>query len=485
MSLLDRISNEAKGETRADRPTDSLGELYRRREQPLLTGELVDEGSAGRHSAVFACVDLITRLVSTLPVHEHDRAGGALRQLPTPPVLMSPDGELDISGWLAQVLESLLLRGNAFGLIQRYDARGWPAQIATVNPDVVSYQRRGRNGPIEWKLEGEPIEKWPAGDLWHMPGYLVAGCPIGFSPIGKAAVTIGVGLGVQRFAAQWFRDGMVPAGLLTNEDEVPKDVRTLVKELWRDTLMGNREPVVLGDGWKYEQISVAPEESQFLDTIQANDAQVSRFFGVNVEDIGGVRPGGSSVLYQNQEHTEIHLLVRTINPWLVRLERALTALRPRPRFVKINPDALLRVDAQTRAKVFDMGIRGGWKSPDEVRALDDEAPIPDGKGGRYLWPPGRMQLDEHEVKLGADSDPAIEPLPQPEAAAGGERSPNQDVLELTQALQRIYLAVANEVITSEEARMIVNRMGADLPEQMPEPDPQPAAVGTNGQSGDT
>lgn len=437
MQLLDRISNEARGETRADRPTDSLAELYRRREPPLLTGEPVDSDSALRHGAVFACRDLIGRLISTLPVHEFDRQGSARRQLATPRILESPDGDLDVTAWLYQVIDSLLTRGNAFGLIQRYSPRGFPAQIVTVEQEAVSWQRRGRRGPIEWKLDGEPIGKWPAGDLWHMPAYVVAGCPIGFSPIGYASLTIGTGLGVQRFAAQWFRDGMVPAGLLTNDDEVPPDVRTLVKEMWRDTLMGNREPVVLGDGWKYEQVSVAPEESQFLDTIQANVSDVARFFGVDPENIGSVRPGGSSIIYQNVEQSQIHLLVRTIQPWLVRLERALAALRPRPRFVKFNIDALLRVDAMTRAKVFDVGVRGGTLMPDEARELDDREPLPNDMGQRALWPPGRMQLDDHELKLGADTDPADEPLPPPE------------------------------------------------PVQPPAaPDPQLVAVGTNGQTGD-
>lgn len=449
MGLLERVTAERhrKTETRADRPTDSLGELYRRREQPVLTGESVDADSAARHGAVFACTDLIGRLISTLPIHEFDRSGEVRRQLTTPQIFVSPDGELDISGWLYQVLDSLLKRGNAFGLIQRYDSRGWPAQIATVHPSAVSAARKGRSGPIEWKLEGEPIGKWPQGDLWHMPAYTVAGSPIGVSPIGHAALTIGVGLGVQRFAAQWFRDGMIPAGLLTNDDEVPRELATLVQERWKDALNGNREPVVLGDGWKYEQVSIAPEESQFLDTIQANDVQVARFFGLGVEDIGGVRPGGSSVLYQNQEHTNIHLLVRTIQPWLVRLERALTALRPRPRFVKFNPDALLRVDAATRAKVHDIGVRGGTLMPDEQRELEDRAPLPNGMGRRALWPPGRMQLDEHEVKLGADSDPEGELVPQPEP---------------------------------------VQAPALSAPPEPDEPDPgqQPAAVGTNGQTGD-
>lgn len=490
VALLDRVVAErdrrrgAPSEARTDHPTGNLAELFRRREAPVSSGEYVDSDTAGRHSAVFGATDLICRLVSTLPVHEYDRVGPALRQLPTPPVLMSPDGELDISAWLYQVVNSLLLRGNAYGLIQRYDLRGWPAQIATVHPDAVGYTRKGRSGPVEWTLEGKPIGKWPNGDLWHLPAYTFAGCPLGVAPITFAAMTIGIGLGVQRFAGQWFRDGMVPAGLLTNDDEVPKTVAELVKEMWRDALAGNREPVVLGDGWKYNAISVAPEESQFLDTMQSNVADVARFFGVDPEEIGGTRAGGSSVVYQNVEQGQIHLMVRTVNPWLVRLERALTALRPRPRFVKLNPDALLRVDAMTRVKVHDVGVRGGWVMPDEVRALEDQQPLPDGKGARALWPPSRMQLTEVEVKNGADTN-GKEPDDASQDRAGS------DVLDLATALQKLYLSTeGNVIITPEEARAIVNRMGAGLAPGLPDPDtPEPGAdtpvaVGTNGQSGD-
>lgn len=491
-ALLDRVAAERdkprtpSTEARTDHPTGNLGELFRRREAPVASGEYVDGDSAARHSAVFACTDLIGRLLSTLPVHEYDRVGGTLRQLTTPPILISPDGELDITAWLYQVVDSLLKRGNAYGLIQRYDLRGWPTQIATVHPDSVGYSRKGRNGPLEWTLEGKPIGKWPGGDLWHMPAYMVAGCPIGLSPISYAAMTIGIGLGVQRFAGQWFRDGMVPTGLLTNEDEVPKTVADLVKDMWRDALAGNREPVVLGDGWKYDAISVAPEESQFLDTMQSNIADVARFFGVDPEEIGGTRAGGSSVVYQNVEQGQIHLLVRTINPWLIRVEKALTALRPRPRFVKLNPDALLRVDAMTRAKVQDIRVRGGTSSPDEVRALEDEQPIPNNKGRRVLWPPGRMQLTEVELKEGADSDAVGAPA-QPE---GSDRGPNDDVLDLAGVLQKLYLSTeGNVIITPTEARAIANRLGAGLTPELPvtdpeapDPDAEPVAVGTNGQS---
>lgn len=49
------------------------------------------------------------------------------------------------------------------------------------------------------------------------------------------------------------------------------------------------------------------------------------------------------------------------------------------------------------------------------------------------------------------------------ASNGAGQSRTEDVLNLTRALQQVYLAVVNEVITRDEARAIVNRLGAGLP----------------------
>lgn len=471
MALLERIASQRAGRTevRTDHPTNSLAELLRRREPAVDAGVMVDEDSAARHGAVFACRDLISRLISTLPVHEFDRQGGSQRELATPPVLDKPDGELDVNSWLYQALWSALSAGNAYGLIQRYDNRGWPTQIVSVHPSSVSWSRKGRYGPVDWKLEGEAISKWPAGDLWHLPAYTLPGCPVGVSPITYAALTIGVGLAAQRFGGTWFRDGMVPTAILTNEDEVPKSLADLVKQMWVDTLNGNREPMVLGDGWKYEAISIKPEESQFLDTIQANKADVAMFHGLDPEAIGATRAGGSSVVYQNLGMANTHLMVRTMNAWIVRLERALTAIRPRPRYVKLNPNALLRVDPKTATEILDIELKNGSRNQDEARALQELPPIPDGKGQRHNWPPARLQLTNAELNEGIDEG-------------------NKATMELVAALQKAYLAVG-VVITDEEAREIMNRLGAGLDPgglpTTPPAEPDPVAVGTNGQSGVT
>jgi len=171
---------------------------------------------------------------------------------------------------------------------------------------------------------------------------------------------------------------------------------------------------VLGDGWDVDFVNVSANESQFLEAIKSNVADVCRFFGVMPEDIGSVTPGGS-LTYSNVESRQLQLLVRTLGPWIIRLERAWSRLRPRPRYVRFNVDELLRLDTATLTKMIDTLIKDGVISVNEARRMFDRPGI-GVAGDRYLWPPMRMQLDAVELAIGADSDSpaATDPELQPE-----------------------------------------------------------------------
>jgi phage portal protein BeeE len=111
------------------------------------------------------------------------------------------------------------------------------------------------------------------------------------------------------------------------------------------------------------------------------------------------------VTYANVEARSLDMLTYSVAPWLVRIERSITRLRPRPRYVKFNPDALVRVDLATRYKAHDMAIRGGWASRDERRELEDLPPIPDGSGQEFLWPPYATSLTEGSADVDRPPQP--------------------------------------------------------------------------------
>ncbi len=370
-------------EARSDHPTDSLFEMIRRREPA--GNAPVTERTALTHSAVYECVDLIADLVSGFPVDRYKNIDG-LRVPSTSraTAVDNPSTEVDPINWRRIVVVCWLLRGFSAGLVTGM-AGIYPSGIELVHPDRVTAERTRPDAPPIFKLDGKVIERWPMGPLWIAPGKMLSpGDPFGRSVLEFAAAEIGMGLASRKFGADFFGSGGHPTSLVMGDGEVNEDMAKRVKGRFIAATT-SREPVVLGGGWKYEQVQIAPNESQFLETIKANRTIIAGFFKVPPSLIGA--PAGDGMTYKNTESDGINLLRFCVGPWVNRMETTLTGLTVRPEYVKLNPDSLLRTDLLTRYKAHDLAIRSGIANVDERRALEDWAPLPDGEGQHYLWPP--------------------------------------------------------------------------------------------------
>lgn len=413
--------------------TQSIPEMIRRRiMEPLGEGGLA-QGPPDRHGAVFMCKDLIASLVSTLPAYEYTRTPDGLfekvdRQ---PDFLDEPYDDADWTDYIyAQVASGLLSAGMAFGYVLKREVTDGglaASRLMDLPPEVVSMRpRQSVFEPPQWRVEGRDVDVWPRGPLWIARGYPVAGRPIGLAPLELARLSVQVGMGARQFAWQFFRDGKVPAVVLRHPEKQGKAIREAVQQDWVDA-SDSREPRVVTGGWEFDAIRTAAEESQFLDTINANAADTARFFRVAPEDIGAAS-GGSSVTYANVEQRSIQLLVRTIGPWVVRLERRLSRLRPPGRVIRFEVDGLLRTDAKTRNQIILDQVFGGVLSVNEARALMDRPGIGE-DGDRYVWPPRRQQLSEAETAGEKDvgSDPEQDdPEGEPRPGDGREEEPRED-----------------------------------------------------------
>ncbi|MEV0227987.1 phage portal protein [Nonomuraea sp. NPDC050786] len=324
--------------------------------------------------AVWSSVDLLASLASEMPIDVYRGEDADREHLRTPPHLQDPgaDGH-GLEDWVYQLVMSWLLRGNAFGLVRDRNRRGdhFPTAVELLHPDHVS----------GWLVDGEPKFAFdgrdiPKAELFHTRAYPLPGVVLGLSPVAHHATTIGLDIAVTRFGAQWFKDGAHPGGMLTNSEvEMTPTLAQEAKRRFLAALRGSREPVVLGKGWTYQQIQVAPEESQFLETHRYTDAECARIFGPGVAEVLGYESGGS-MTYSNVESRATHLLVYALNRWLKRAERVLTSMLPRGQYVKFNRDALLQSTTLTRFQAHEVALRNRWATVNEVRAIEDQAPVP-------------------------------------------------------------------------------------------------------------
>lgn len=412
MALRD-IGRVVAGERRSSPPPlfDLLtGDWFglRGRRQPSVGW---DEAQA--HGAVYACVDLLVRIVAwQMPAYVGDAPARAT--IVTNP---HPLPQMSAQHWRAEMLQSAILRGYAAGIVTEYEANGWPRKVLPLHPDLVSWwDDRGR---WRWHADGEAVELWQlGGNLWLAPSPRVAaGQPVGMSVLKYAAQKIDLGLGATKFGRDFFEAGGLPVahGKINDNPNVTREQAVELKRRILETTR-NREPLITGSNFDLSTIPINAEESQFLQTMVANVADVCMYFGIPPEAIGG--SSGDSMTYANVEGRNLALLTNTVGAWMSWFEGIFSAMLPEPIAVTLDPEALLRTSVPTLFATARTGFDSGILTRDEARSMLGYGPV----------------LDE---------------------------SRSMSSRELAEALQKIYLSVGT-VISTEEAREILNREGAGL-----------------------
>lgn len=353
------------------------------------SGVAVNQETSLGVAAAWGCATLLADVVSSLPVtnYRHGRDGRKERVEVPAKIVTRPSRIFTRREWLFQAVLSAAFWGNIYGqVLERDDTTadraGIPATVELATPSVVRITQRGQMSLPEYAINGANV---PFDDMMHLRRYPQVGSAEGLAPLKLHKELLGVAVAAQEYAARWFGDDAHPASLLINDNDINEEQAKEAKKRWVSAGR-SREPRTLGNGWKYHQIQASPADSELEKTWNRIGTSVAQVFRVPPEMLG-VATSGSSVTYANREQRSIDFLTYTVEPWLSMFEDWWDQILPDREFVKFNPDALLRVDTQTRYRVHDVAVRMGKNSINEIRRLEDEAPIEG--GDEFLWPPYR------------------------------------------------------------------------------------------------
>ncbi len=329
--------------------------------------------SSLRLSAVFACIRLLTDAVATLPMDTFVRQGGVRRPArPRPAYLDFNPPQGSRVDYLSQIMLSLLTAGNAFVATPR-DREGVPVDLVVLDPVKVTVHNEG----LPFEVDGRRLDEL---DIMHIPGMRMPGQRLGMSPLSYARETVGLGLAATRFGSTFFENGALPSAVIEAPGSMSKEAAERFSESWyaRHGGVANSNRVgVLTEGARLTRVSVQPNDAQFLETRQFQVPDIARFFGVPphlIADASNSTSWGSGLAEQNEAFGKFSL-----RPWVSRIEdsheRLLTSHGLTRVFVRLNMDALLRPSTRERYEAHQMGIDAGFLHPDEVRALEDLAPL--------------------------------------------------------------------------------------------------------------
>ena len=141
-------------------------------------------------------------------------------------------------------------------------------------------------------------------------------------------------------------------------------------------------------------------------------------YDIEVENTHNFVADGVIVHNSNIEHQSIDFVKFSLSPWLKRIEQAISLqlFSPGERkryFAEFKTDAMLKGDTKSRYEAYEVAIRSGWMSINEVRGLENLNPV-EGGDEHYLqmqMVPISMAGKEVEDGQGNSSDPGGIPDP--------------------------------------------------------------------------
>ncbi len=363
-------------------------------------GALVNHDTALNYAAVWACVRVITESLSQMAWHVFRQSGDARERMANHPAdwVLSTQANQEMSAFtLREILVAWALTwGNGYAEIER-DLAGRVAALWPIAPDRVRVDR-DRSGQLVYDTlnKSAPNTVLLPSEMFHLHGLGFDGIQ-GYSVIGLARQSIGMGLAAEQYGSRLFANDSRPSGVLKH----PGGMATLsdpaikrMKEDWQRIYagQGQHEIAILEEGMEFQAIGIPPDDAQFLETRRFQIQEISRWFRVPPHKIADL----SRATFSNIEHQAIEFVVDTLVPWAMRLEQEanikLFGLNRQTLFTKLNVASLLRGDQQSRYTAYSTGRQWGWLSVNDVRRLEDMNPLPSHIGDVYLSPTNMTAL---------------------------------------------------------------------------------------------
>lgn len=333
--------------------------------------------------AVYACVNVLSETVSSLPLGVW-AVNGDVRtsadEHPLQPLLKGrPYPYMTSVEWVEWLVASTALRGDSFVRIVS-DARGKVRSLPPMRFEETSVEmvddkvryRYGANGDRRI-LQDDEVLRIP----WKIQ-------PDGssLSPIGLQRESFGMALSARRYQARLLDNNSAPKGAVKLDNALSDEAVEALIESWERRHRGpdNAGRIAVFDGgMDWVSIGMSNEDAQFAELMQMSIRDTARVFRVQPHKIGDL----ANATFSNIEHQSIEFMTDTILPWVRRLEARMEGWllndAERGKFsIEFNMQGMLRGDATARANLYKTLFYTSAISPNEIRRMEGLNPIDGG-----------------------------------------------------------------------------------------------------------
>lgn len=312
-------------------------------------------------STVFRGVQVLQTAITGLPIVE--QRGG--RDLPdVSPMVLQPDVSRSRRDFIADIVASLVLDGNAFTRI----VRDWKGEIVTCEmlpPQYVTVTDESDDPACPDLRFSYLGHVYTADDVVHSKFLNVPGRLRGLGPISAAREEIDAAQLARDYKAKFFTDGSNLKGYLRTSENITQEAAQQAKASWKAS--GEAGDIkVVGKNLEYVPLSLKPADLQFLETQKFDTTQIARLLGIPAS-IMLAAVDGSNLTYSNIEQSWIEFADYTLAAYTGEIEEIFNRLLPRGRTAKFDWDSSQRANMSDRYTAYKTAIEAGFLTVDDVR----------------------------------------------------------------------------------------------------------------------
>ncbi|NTI22386.1 phage portal protein [Rhizobium rhizogenes] len=423
MNILKSAFRAAIGQTIniTDATPEEIREYFHDGSNTSVSGRHITENKTMNVAAAYRCVNIISGVVSWLPMDLIRRESETVRKPavghPLRKVLTVRPNAWQTPKEFRQMMQAhVLLRGNAVAI--KVKALGQVVALLPIHPDrVLIEQDTDMQMRYTVTLKDGTFKVYRSADVLHLRGLTLNGYR-GLSVLHHMRESLAIALDGERAAATLMKNGSfintvikMPEGVKLSDEAYER-----LKESWKNRHSGvdnTGTTPILEEGADVAKLSMSASDLQFIQSRDFQRYDIAMFFGVPPHMIGVTEKStswGSGIEQQN-----IGFVTYTLNDWLVMWQEALKRDTINESEwdtldVRFYTQALLKGDTKAQWAAFTSGRQWGVYSANDIRAMLDLNPrtLPDGsldpEGDVYAAPPNQNP----DANIGHNGGPPLE-----------------------------------------------------------------------------
>ena len=374
MALLNilRRKNEAKPQEERQVSLSSLG---------FGTVSSFSSLRAMKLSAVYCAVNQISNACAILPINIIEVKDGKKRVVKHnlyDILNLCPNPDLTHFSMIKMMIESVLLKGNAYALIVRDDALN-VKELIYLDADYVT-PTRGADGRIKYIVAGMKIAV-DSVNMIHLFQHIDENYN-GISTIKYACTSLEGIWAADSNASNFFKAGSNLSGVIESTAPINNEQKKQIKDSWSSFAQEGVHVAVLPQGLSYKPISVNPEDATLLESREYGNLEIARWFCIPPSKLWVL----DNESYNSMEMAELLYLSDTILPLVSMMSAEFNRKLFKPSQigrlqVSFDFDALLQTDKTSQAQFYNSMISNGIMSLNEVRDKMGFEEIADEEGG--------------------------------------------------------------------------------------------------------